>query len=79
MVTVPALSLVVNLVDRTLFYEHHGIAQTCSSNGRCAGHFKVIRDNRNENRQIEIAIEAPREVEVALVRKRRPGRRRNVP
>ena len=61
----------------TVLYEHHGIAKPRSASGRCARHVKTIRDDWNENRQIKIAVKSPREVEVSLVRKSRPGRCRN--
>src|SRR5882762_10481536 len=51
-----------------ILHEHHGIADSCSANGRCAWGVKAIGNHRNDQGQIKIAVEPPGEIEIALVR-----------
>src|ERR1051325_7339174 len=51
---------------KAVLHQHHGITKAGSPNSWCARNVKVIRHHRNEHRQIEIALETPSEIEIAL-------------
>jgi len=57
-----------------ILHEHHGIAEACSANGRCAWGVKAIGNHRNDQGQIKIAVEPPGEIEIALVGEGRESR-----
>src|SRR5579884_2578081 len=60
----------------TVLHQSHSVPKSCSSN--CGiGPLKMIRDDRDENGQVEIRMKPPCEVEITFVRKRGPCRRRN--
>src|ERR1700680_2824456 len=52
-----------------VFYKHHRIANACPSNcdPNAAACIKMVCYHWNQSSQIEIAIEAPGEVEIALL------------
>ena len=62
---------------KAVLYQQHAVAKASSPDGWDARHIEVIREYRNENRQIKIVVEAPGEVEIGFMRKSRPGSQRN--
>src|SRR6267378_2581837 len=65
-----------------VLYERHCIAKTCTSGYGISiriWHFKMVGHHGHQHRQIKIAVEAPGEVEVTFMRKRRACSRGNIP
>src|SRR2546425_13345838 len=59
-----------------ILYDRERIAEAGSANGFTRD-IKTRCDSRNENGQIKISEEPPREIEISFVRKGRTGSRRN--
>jgi len=64
---------------KAILHKDEGVAKTRSADRGRAAELKVIRDDGNDNREIEVAIETPFEDEVSFVRKGGPRRSWNAP